>query len=73
MMLNRVIVRLKQPSSVKNPPSESLNSALTSLADADELKTLVCEATTAGCALALDVYRNRQGYPFLINIKQEDL
>jgi hypothetical protein len=57
---------------MKSLPSESLNLALTSLADADELQTLMCQATTAGCALAFDVYRNRQGHPFLINIKQEE-
>jgi hypothetical protein len=73
-MLDRVIVRFKQPSSkVRYLPSESLNLALTSLADADELQPLVCQATAAGCALAFDVYQNRQGQPFLINITQEEL
>ena len=71
-MLDRVIVRFKQPSSkVRCLPSESLNLALTSLAD--ELQPLVCQATEAGRALAFDVYQNRQGQPFLINIKQEEL
>jgi hypothetical protein len=73
-MLYRVIVRFKQPSSkVRCLPSESLHIALTSLADADELQPLVCQATAAGRALAFDVYQNRQGQPFLINIRQEAL
>ena len=74
MLMHRVIVRCKQSSGkVKSPPSESLNLALTSLADADELQALMCQATAAGRALAFDVYQNRQGQPFLINIKQEEL
>lgn len=73
-MPDHVIVRFKQPSSkVKSLPSESLNLALTSLADADELQPLLYQATAAGRALAFDVYQNRQGQPFLINIKQEEL
>ena len=69
-MLDRVIVRFKRASShVQSIPSESLNLALTSLADADELQPLMCQATAAGRALAFDVYQNRQGQPFLINIK----
>ena len=73
-MLDRVIVRFKQPSSkMQSLPSESLNLALTSLADADELQPLLCQATEAGRALAFDVYQNRQGQPFLINIRQEEL
>jgi hypothetical protein len=71
-MLDRVIVRFKQPSSkMQSLPSESLNLALTSLAD--ELQPLLCQATEAGRALAFDVYQNRQGQPFLINIRQEEL
>ena len=73
-MLDRVIVRFKRASSkVQSLPSESLNLALNSLAGADELQPLICQATTAGRALAFDVYQNRQGHPFLINIKQEEL
>lgn len=73
-MLEHVIVRFKQPSgSVKSLPSESLNLALTSLADAEELQPLMCQAAAAGRALAFDIFRNRQGHPFLINIKQEGL
>ena len=73
-MLDRVIVRFKRASSkVQCLPSESLNLALTSLASADELQPLMCQATAAGRVLAFDVYQNRQGQPFLINIKQEEL
>ena len=73
-MMDRVIVRFKRPNSkVQSLPSESLNLALTSLADTDEFQPLLCEATAAGRALALDVYQDRTGRPFLINIKQEEL
>lgn len=69
-----IIVKFKRPcSKVQSLPSESLNLALTSLASADELQPLLCEATAAGRALALDVYQDRTGRPFLINIKQEEL
>ena len=73
-MIDRVIVRFKRPSAkLSNLPSESLNLALTSLADTDELQPLLCQATEAGRALAFDVFQNRQGHPFLINITQEEL
>jgi hypothetical protein len=73
-MMDRVIVRFRRPSNkVKSLPSASLNLALTSLADTDELQPLLCQATEAGRALAFDVYQNRQGHPFLINITQEEL
>ena len=73
-MMDRVIVRFKRPSSkVQSLPSESLNLALTSLVDTDEFQPLLCEATAVGRRLALDVYQDRTGRPFLINIKQEEL
>ncbi len=73
-MTNTVIVRLKRPSGTgRRMPSEALNQAMVSLADSDEMRPLLCEATAAGCALAFDVYQNRQGQPFLINITQEEL
>lgn len=72
-MPDHVIVRFKQPSSkAQSQPSESLNSAFTSLAEADELQPLMCQAVAAGRALAFDVYQNRHGQPFLINIRQEE-
>jgi hypothetical protein len=72
-VMDRVIVRFRPSSKLQSLPSESLNLALTSLADAEELQPLTCQATAAGRALAFEVYRNRQGHPFLINIKQEEL
>ena len=73
-MLDRIIVRFKKPGvNDQSLPSLSLNMALTSLADTDELQPLMCQATAAGRALAFDVYRNREGQPFLINIRQEEL
>lgn len=73
-MTHRVIVRFKQSSSRgRKLPSDSLNHALTSLADADELQPLMCQATAAGKALAFDVFEDRAGRPFLININQEAL
>ena len=72
-MLDRVIVRFKQPKNrPETVPSESLNLSLASLVETDELQPLMSQATAAGCALAFDVYRNREGQPFLINIKQEE-
>lgn len=73
-MLDRVIVRFKRASSkVQSLPSESLNLALTSLADADELQPLLCEATEEGKALAIEVFQNRDGQPIFINFKKENL
>lgn len=72
-MPHRVIVRFCSSGKVKSLPSDSLKIALTSLADADELQPLMCQATSSGRALAFDVYQNRLGEPFLINIKQEGL
>ncbi len=71
--MDRVIVRFRPSRKVQSLPSDSLSLALTSLADAVELQPLLCEATEAGKVLAFDVYQNRQGHPFLINIKQEEL
>jgi len=73
-MMDRVIVRFKCGSSkVQSLPSESLNLALTCLADADELQPLLCEATEEGKALAIEVFQNREGRPVFINLKKESL
>ena len=72
-MPDRVIVTFKPSSVVKTRPSQSLKLALTSLADTDEIHPLMCQAAAAGRALAFDVYQNRKGLPFLINITQEEL
>jgi hypothetical protein len=73
-MIDRVIVRFKRPrGKVQSLPSESLNLALTSLADADELQPLLCEATEEGKALAIEVFQNREGQPVFINFRKENL
>ena len=73
-MLDRVIVRFKRASSrVQSLPSESLNLALTFLADADEFQPLLSEATEEGKALAIEVFQNRDGQPIFINFRKEDL
>jgi|NGEPerStandDraft_6_1074524.scaffolds.fasta_scaffold338035_2 hypothetical protein len=73
-MMDRVIVRFKHPSSkVQILPSESLNLALTSLADTDEFQPLLCEATEEGKALAIEVFQNREGQPVFINFRKENL
>jgi hypothetical protein len=73
-MMDRVIVRFRRPSNkVKSIPSESLNLALTSLADADELQPLLGEATEEGKALAIEVFQNNQGQPMFINFRKENL
>ena len=74
MVMDRVIVRFKRSSSKEQRlPSESLNLALTSLGDADELQPLLCEATEEGKALAIEVFQNRDGRPVFINFKKENL
>jgi hypothetical protein len=71
-MMEMVIVRLKRPSgSVRQMPSKALNEALTCLADADEFQPLLSEASREGKALAIDVFQNRSGQPFLIHLKKE--
>jgi hypothetical protein len=73
-MLDRVIVRFKRANSKEHGlPSESLNLALTSLADADEFEPLLCEANAEGKALAIEVFQNREGQPIFINFKKESL
>ena len=71
-MMDRVIVRFKRASSkAQRLPSESLNLALTSLAD--ELQPLVCQANAEGKALAIEVFQNRDGRPIFINFTKEEL
>jgi hypothetical protein len=74
MMMDRVIVRFKRPSSLgRKLPSEALNQAMASLADTDEMRPLLCEANAEGKALAIDVYQNRAGYPILVHFSKESL
>jgi hypothetical protein len=73
-MMGRVIVRVRRPSGkVRSIPSESLNMALTSLADADEIQSLLCEATDEGKALSIELFQNREGKPLLIHFSKEEL
>ncbi len=73
-MLDRVIVRVRRPSGkIRSIPSESLNSALASLVDADELQPLLCEATDEGKALSIELFQNRAGRPLLIHFTKEAL
>jgi hypothetical protein len=72
--MDRVIVRFRRSSSkVQSLPSESLNFALTSLADADEFQPLLCEASEEGKALAIEVFQSREGRPIFINFTKEEL
>ena len=72
--MDRVIVRFKRPSGAgRKLPSEALNMAMVSLADSDEMRPLLCEASSEGKALAIDIYQNREGRPIFINFKKESL
>jgi hypothetical protein len=74
MMLDRVIVRFKRPSGAgRKMPSEGLNQAMVSLADTDEMPPLLCEASSEGKALTIDIFQNREGRPVFINFKKESL
>jgi len=73
-MMNKVIVRFRRPCGMgQNLPSQALNQALVSLAEADEFQPLLCEATDEGKALAIEVFQNREGRPILINFRKESL
>ncbi|MGO9323522.1 MAG: hypothetical protein ACLP07_03090 [Terracidiphilus sp.] len=54
-------------------PSEGLNQAMVSLADTDEMRPLLCEASGEGKALAIDVYQSRSGRPLLVHFSKESL
>ena len=73
-MLDRVIIRVRRPSGkIESLPSESLNMALTSLADTEEVQPLLGEATNEGKALAIELFQNRAGKPLLIHFSKEEL
>jgi hypothetical protein len=73
-MTEKVIVKFKPPMGKgKTLPSESLNEALHSLAGADEMQSLLGEATDEGMTLAIEVFRNRKGRPVLLHITKEAL
>jgi hypothetical protein len=46
---------------------------MVSLAEADEMQPLLCEATEEGKALAIDIYQNRAGKPLLVHFSKESL
>ena len=74
MMLDRVIVRVRRPGGkVLKMPSETLNQAMVSLADSDEMRPLLCEANAEGKALTIDIYQSRSGRPLLVHFGKEEL
>lgn len=73
-MMDRVIVRFKCPQGAKSKlPSASLNHAMVSLAESDEMLPLLCEANAEGKGLAIDVYQSRTGKPLLVHFSKEEL
>jgi hypothetical protein len=73
-MMDRVIVRFKRASGTgRNLPSEALNQAMVSLADSDEMRPLLCEASSEGKALAIEIYQSRTGRPILVHFTKEEL
>ena len=67
-----IIVRFKRPSGTgQKLPSEALNRAMVSLAESAEMQPLLCEASSEGKALAIDIFQNRDGQPLLIHFKKE--
>lgn len=73
-MMDRVIVRFRRPSGEEpKRPSEALNQAMVSLADSEEMQPLLCEATSEGKALAIDIYQTRSGKPIFVHFTKEAL
>jgi hypothetical protein len=73
-MMDRVIVRFKHASGIGwKLPSEALNQAMVSLADTDEMRPLLCESSSEGKALAIDIYQNRMGRPILVHFTKEEI
>jgi len=73
-MMDRVIVRFKRPSGAgRKMPSEALNQAMVSLADTDEMRPLLREASSEGKALAIDIYQSRSGRPLLVHFSKKSL
>ena len=73
-MMDRVIVKFKRARSIERKlPSEALNQAMVSLADTDEMRPLLCEASSEGKALAIDIFLNRDGRPILVHFTKEEL
>jgi hypothetical protein len=73
-MMDRVIVRMRRSSGAgRKLPSAALNQAMVSLADSDEMRPLLCEASSEGKALAIDIYQSRSGRPLLVHFSKESL
>jgi hypothetical protein len=73
-MLDRLIVRFRRSNCAgRKAPSESVNQAMVSLADSDEMRPLLCEASSEGNALAIDIYQSRSGRPLLVHFTKEEL
>jgi hypothetical protein len=73
-VMDGVIVRFRRPiGEGRKMPSESLNRAMASLADSDEMRPLLNEASNEGKALAIDIFQNRAGRPILIHFGKENL
>jgi hypothetical protein len=72
--MGKVIVRFKSPSGAgRKMPSESLHQAVVSLADSDEMRPLLSEASSEGKALAIDIFQNRAGCPILVHFTKETI
>jgi len=72
VMIDKVIVRIRRPGgSGQKQPSESLNQAMALLADTDEMRPLLAQATKCGKTVAIEVFQSRDGQPLLIHIKKE--
>lgn len=72
--MNRVIVRFRRPSyCCQIRPSDALNRAMVSLAETDEMQSLVNEATDEGKVLTIDIFQNHEGHPILIHFTKEAL
>jgi len=74
MLMDRVIVRFRRPNGAGGKmPSEALNQAMVSLADSDEMRPLLCEASAEGKALAIDIVQDRSGRPIFVHFSKESL
>lgn len=72
-MMEPVIIRFRRPSgTARKLPSESLNQAMVSLADSDEMRPLLFEANAEGKALSIEIFQNRDGRPILVHFTKED-
>jgi hypothetical protein len=72
--MDRVIVRFERPSGTgRKLPIEATNQAMVSLADTDEMRPLLCEASNEGKALAIDIYQSRAGCLIFVHFSKGTL